>query len=135
MTELEELARRIGVDTNMVFVGYVPKTEMPYYHAASDIFADPCIYGQGYASMEALSCGKPTIGFKIGQIRVVDKVDSYLVETGDVEELANKLIWLIENPKLRKEMGTKGRKRMVEQHDFENRIDKLIELYNHLLRA
>lgn len=134
-TELQELARRIGMDRNMVFIGYVPKTEMPYYHAASDIFVDPCIYGQGYASMEALSCGKPVIGFKTGQIRVIHKVDSYLVETGDIEKLANKMIWLIENPKLRKEMGTKGRKRMVEQHGFENRIDRLIELYNHLLRA
>ena len=131
--ELQELARRMGVNRNIIFIGYVPKTEMPFYHAASDIFVDPCIFGQGYASLEALSCGKPVIGFKIGQIRVIDGVDGFLVKPGNIEDLADKMIWLIENPKLRKEMGMKGRKRVVEEQDFEKRVNTLIKLYNRLL--
>jgi len=133
--DLEELARQMGVDRNVSFVGYIPRTEMPCYHAASDIFVDPCIFGQGYAAVEALLSGKPVIAFKAGQIRIMNEVDGYLVQPGDVEDLANKMIWLLENPKLRKEMGIKGRKRAVKQHDMENRVRNLMRVYNHVLYA
>jgi len=108
---------------------------MPCYHAASDIFVDPCIFGQGYAALEALLSGKPVIAFKVGQIRIMDEVEGYLVQPGDVEDLANKMMWLLENPKLRKKMGIKGRKRAVKQHDMENQVRNLMRVFNHVLYA
>ena len=130
--DLQELARRIGVDRNVIFTGHLPKKEMPFYHAASDIFVDPCIFGQGSSSLEALSCGRPVIGFKTGQIRVRDQVDGYLVKTGNVEELADKIMLLVKNPKLRREMGMNGRKRIIEQNSIESRVNRLMNIYSRL---
>lgn len=129
----QELARRIGVNRNVIFTSHIPKTEMPFYHAASNIFVDPCIFGQGSSSLEALSCGKPVIGFNTGQIKIVDGVDGFLVETGNVEELADRILWLVEHPNARREMGAKGRERVKKQHNLEGRVDQILKIYDKVL--
>ena len=132
-TDLQELTRRMGVNRNVIFTGNLPKTEMPFYHAASNIFVDPCIFGQGSSSLEALSCGKPVIGFNTGQIKIVDGVDGFLVETGNIEELADRILWLVEHPHARREIGAKGRERVKKQHNLEGRVDQILKIYDEVL--
>ena len=40
---------------------------------------------------------------------IADEESGFLVSQGNVEELADKLIYLIQNPEKRKEMGTKAK--------------------------
>jgi len=135
LADLQQLARDLNVANHVKFLGQAPKTNMPLYHAASDIFVDPCIFGQGYASVEALLCGKPVIGFKMGQIRVNDEVDGYLVEPFSVKDLAERITQLIKHPAMRQEMGLKGRKRILDEgHGLQNKALKLIEIYDMLLK-
>lgn len=127
--QLQTATQSFGIAKNVIFVGYVPKTEMPFYHAASDISVDPSYYGQGYAALEAMACGKPVVGFREGQIKIIDNVNGFLVDPYNVKALADKIVQLIDDAKLRKEMGLRGRRYVVDNCGINVRVKKLIELY------
>ena len=130
LNDLQQLADSLKVAEHVKFLGQVRKTEMPFYYAASDIFVDPCIMGQGYGSLEALACGKPVVGFKVGQIKVREGVNGFLVELGDIEGLADRLLQLIEQPHIRKEMGEKGRRTIKKNYSLGSRINDILRIYN-----
>lgn len=78
--------------------------------------------GLSMAMLEAISCGLPLVAFACpcGPRDVVeDGTNGYLVENGDVVQLANKIISMIENPDIRKQMG-KQAKIKSEQYKIEN---------------
>jgi glycosyltransferase involved in cell wall biosynthesis len=135
LADLQRLASDLNVADHIKFLGQVPKTDMPFYYAAGDIFVDPCLVGQGYAALEALSCGKPVIGFTVGQIKVEDGRDGFLVEFGDVKEIARRIIWLVENPSKRQKMGVCGRKRVEGHCSLKGRINDIISLYEKVISS
>jgi glycosyltransferase involved in cell wall biosynthesis len=73
----------------------------------------------GMVIIEAMSVGVPCVSFACtGPKEVItDKEDGLLVEEGNVDELANGLITLIESESLRKKMGKKA-KENVERYTF-----------------
>ena len=61
--------------------------------------------------IEAMSCGLPVVSLivNLGQMKLLKiGVDGFLVENGNIIQLAEKINILIENDKLRKEMGEKA---------------------------
>ncbi len=67
--KLKTLAKQLGVDKHIRWVGLVPYTELPKYLLASDIFIRPSISeGFGNSFVEALAVGKPIIGTHVGGI-------------------------------------------------------------------
>jgi len=94
---LEELKKLIKPhDTEVLFVGYVPDEELPYYYAACDVYATASFHeGFNLPAVEAQECGKPVVAFDIGSHKEVVK-NGFLVRKGDVERFARKLIEVIE---------------------------------------
>jgi len=64
LANLQRFAKSLKITDHVRFLGQVPKTEMPFSNAASDISIDPCLFGQGYASLEAMACGSWLLGLK-----------------------------------------------------------------------
>ena len=62
--------------------------------------------------IEAMACGVPPVSFTCpcGPRDIIDDgKDGLLVEDGNIEELAEKICYLIENEETRKEMGRQAR--------------------------
>jgi len=135
LPRLQRLVGKLGITNNVKFLGLVSRDKMPFYYAASDLVVDPTIFGQGYAALEAMACGKPVIGFKVGQIKIRDNLDGFLVEPYDVKTLADKIIQLIIDPELRKRMGENARMNVVKNYNIDIRIDNIIHIYDTLLRS
>jgi len=84
---------------------------------------------------EAMAMGLPVIGTQHGGIPelIEDGISGYLVPERDVEAIADKLNYLIENPQKWPEMGKAGR-RYVEKHYDLNRLnDELVVNYEKAL--
>ncbi|MDM5190892.1 glycosyltransferase family 4 protein [Bacillus sp. DX4.1] len=73
----------------------------------------------GMVIIEAMSVGVPCVGFACTGPRevITHKEDGILVEEGNVDELANSLMTLIESEELRKEYGRNAKKN-VEKYTF-----------------
>jgi glycosyltransferase involved in cell wall biosynthesis len=131
--ELRLLVKKLMLEKNVIFIGSVPHEQMPKYYAACEINCNPCILGQGYSALEALACEKPVVGARAKmQIRIEDNVDGLLFELGNIEDFASKISWLLEHPEKRREMGRRGRNRVVEQHSLKTQTQKHIEIYNRI---
>lgn len=133
LSYLKSLTNNLGIERNVRFVGQVPRSLMPFFYAASDIVVDPTIFGQGYAALEAMACGKPVIGFRTGQVKIADKLSGYLVEPYDIEALADRIALLLGDPELRRQMGKNARMYVERNFSLERRINMLINIYDRIL--
>lgn len=81
--------------------------------------------------IEAFSVGKPIIGTAVdGTIEIIaDGTDGFLVEAKNVNALANKMNFLIENKRMNNIMGKKGLEKYKKEFSMECFADKYITLY------
>ncbi len=99
----------------------------------SSIFAFSSRFeGFGMVITEAMSCGIPPVAFAgpCGPKDIItDGEDGILVTPGDIETLAQKICFLIENEDIRKEMGRKAR---IRAQDF--RLERLAAEWDRLFK-
>lgn len=71
-----------------------------------------------------LACNNPAISEV-----VKDTEDGYLIDFDDREELANKILYLLKNDKIREEMGKKGYEKVKQKYDWDKNLEKLRKIY------
>lgn len=120
---LERLAMDLGIANHVNFIGPKFGEDLAECYSACDVFVMPSSgEGFGLVFLEAMAFGKPVIGGNHGGTPdvVVDGVTGFLVEYGDVETLADRLIRLLKEDGLRRQMGEAGRRRVLENFTFEH---------------
>ncbi len=120
---LERLAQRLNFPVRLL--GRVPESELPKVFAMGDVFAMPCRNrwggleqeGFGIVFTEAAASGVPQVAGRSGGAHeaVVDGVTGIVVdEPGQVEEVADAILTILQNPEQTKRMSEEGRKRSVD---------------------
>lgn len=110
-TRLQSLVNKLQIVDNVIFEGKVPNELLPAYYSLCDIFTFPSNYeGWGMVAIEAMLCGKPVVMTDVGCAgeAVIDGKNGFVVPVSDVNALAQKIIYLLENAELRAEMGKNG---------------------------
>ncbi len=89
------------------------------------------------AVAEALALGKPVVSSRVGAVgeMIEDGVNGFLVESGDEEMLAERLIRLMKDPHLRCEMGKKGRELARKKWTPENVAQATVDAYYSVLAS
>jgi glycosyltransferase involved in cell wall biosynthesis len=104
-------------DTRIRYIGYIDQVENVYHTA--DIVVAPSRWQEplGLINLEAGACHKPVVATRVGGIpeAVEDGVNGFLVEPGDVANLADRVAQLIADPALRARLGEAGRARVEQQ--------------------
>jgi len=137
--ELEELSIELGVIEKIIFKGRIPHEDIHSYIASSDIYintfyTDKGGGGIGVATMEGMSSGLPIVAAKRPgiEIGVNEGMNGLLFKGGNPKALAKKIITLLENDDMRKELGRNSRKKALEIGDWENNMAEINLLYNQL---
>jgi glycosyltransferase involved in cell wall biosynthesis len=106
-----------------------------HYFASSDILCLPS-YREGFGQViiEAAASGIPAVASRIYGITdaIEENTSGLLFEPGAVDELADKLMFLIENPTTLKKLGQDARERAKKLFSSEIIISKTIEFYENL---
>lgn len=86
--------------------------------------------------LEAMAHGVPVIANNIpGMNEVIsDGVDGFLVETGNIEMMAQRIALLLGDPILREQMGEAGRRTVREKFNMTQRVEEFMGLYEELCR-
>jgi glycosyltransferase involved in cell wall biosynthesis len=131
-----ELAGKLGLKDYIVFTGAIPRHIIPKYYAASDIVVVPSLQESwGLVATEAMACGKPVIVSNVGGLpdQIIDGFNGFLVPPRSPKAIADKILYLLENPSEARRLGRNGRMLAEEKYDIEKRVDKIIEIYRKLL--
>lgn len=119
---LEDLARRLGLDSRIEFTGPLGQKEVPAQYLRADVFALPSFAeGLPVVLMEAMSMGVACLATRIAGIPelVRSGENGLLVPAGDVEALAEGLGALLTDPRLRRRLGDEARAAVTAEYDLE----------------
>lgn len=128
--KIEGLIERFNLKKNVIIKEKIPNDNMPEVYQKSDIFVLPSLNeGVPKTLLEAMACGKPVVLSEFPHLEELIKNAGLTFSKGDVHALADKIMSLIRDRELAKELGNTGRKKIVEEHSWENTVSKTIELY------
>ncbi len=136
--DLERLAARTGVAEAVRFTGAVPWSELPAHFGAGDVFAMPCrtrrggldVEGLGIVYLEASATGLPVVAGDSGGApdAVLDGETGFVVPGGSPEQAADRVLALLRDPELRRNMGERGRRWVEEAWRWDLLADRLQSL-------
>lgn len=128
--ELESQIEELGLTNHVHLAGFVDN--VPTLLKAFDIFVLPSISeGLAYAILEAGAASLPVIASNTGGIpEVIDSSSGILVPVGNVDEIKNAEIYLLNNPADRSRLGTALNKKIIECFSLEIMSKQTCALYS-----
>jgi glycosyltransferase involved in cell wall biosynthesis len=134
---LRERVLRAGLKSKVIFTGHL--SDISSALGALDVFVLPSQFTEGLSRVliEAMACARPVIATARGGNleTVVEGETGLLFPCADSAALAEKLLSLLDDPDLRKEMGRKARARAERLFDSRKTSQCIHRLYEELLEA
>lgn len=137
---LENLAQELKIEKKIKFEGFIPNLKVPKVINKMDIFVVPSVLDSesfGVAAVEAMACEVPVIVSNVGGLRevVIDNETGFVIPKKDYKAIAEKIKKLIDNNELRKKMGKRGRKKVIDLYNWNNNVENMIEIYNKIIEG
>lgn len=135
-SQLEQLAKSLGIERNVVFPGY--RSSLQSVYSAFDIFMlSSRREGLPNCILEAMAMGLPVVTTDVAGAKelVKDGETGYVLPQGDVEGLGAALLKLADDSALRTRFRQAGRARIEHEFSFSNRLRRIEDLYEGMLAA
>ena len=136
--EIKNKISSFGLNNNVIPLGIV--NNMPEVMAASDIFMAPYLSIESIADypvsiLEAMAVGKPIIASEVGGIPEIisHQKNGMLVRPNDPVDLANAIIYMLNNKEEAIKKGLEGAKLVSEEFGTERVVDKLERIYGEVI--
>ncbi|MEW5806323.1 MAG: glycosyltransferase family 4 protein [Acidobacteriota bacterium] len=127
---LKKRAEMRGLKQKVFFLG--EQKNIKDFLASVDIMAVPSLVeGLGIAAIEAMAAGIPVVAFKTGGLAEVveDGVTGFLTPGGNVLALAERLMQLAGDEKLRTSMGEEAKKKANRDFSYRKMVDAYEKIY------
>lgn len=131
--EIELLARNLGVESSVVFIGLVDREQLPYYYNLADVFVMVSRYakegeveGFGIAVLEAAMCAVPAVissGCGLEEA-VIPNQTALVVEPDDPQATAQAILRLLNDEPLRRKMSEQAFRFVRESTTMNQRMDE-----------
>jgi glycosyltransferase involved in cell wall biosynthesis len=135
---LRRLVDELALGASVRFAGRVSEDELVRWYSAADIFALPSsAEGQGIAALEAMACGLPVVASAVGGLltTIQEGVTGWLVASGDVPVLAERLIGVLGDPSLRARIGAAAREAARQHFSWGNTVAQTMQVYHDVART
>jgi glycosyltransferase involved in cell wall biosynthesis len=106
--------------------------QTPFLYALADVFTLPSFYENcPLAMLEAMASGRPIVASNISGISelVTHEKDGLLTQCGNVDQLAETIITLIEDDGLRKKLGRNARRSVQVHNDWKKVATEVSDYY------
>ncbi|MGD6774998.1 MULTISPECIES: N-acetyl-alpha-D-glucosaminyl L-malate synthase BshA [Bacillaceae] len=129
------LVKELGLKDKVLFLGKQENLEDLY--SISDLML---LLSEkesfGLVLLEAMACGVPSVGTKIGGIPEVidDGVTGYLSDVGDVEDIAKNAVRILDNAALHKEFAENAISRVKEHFSSQRIVEQYEDMYKQLIK-
>jgi len=129
---LRDLSRSLRISSNVIFTGSIAHDQIPEYLAAADIYTISSIFeGTCIAMAEAMASGKPVVATRFAGTEdlIINSKNGFIIEQKDYKTFAEKILFLLNNPNIAKDMGKKGMLRVSDFFENNKNIDMVIKLW------
>jgi glycosyltransferase involved in cell wall biosynthesis len=131
--KLEELSNKLGIFENVKFTGFVDERLKPLYYKAADVFCLPSTLNTEVfpiVLLEASASGLPMVTSDLNTFKCIieEGYNGLFTKRGDENNLADAIIYLLENEEVRNKMGKNARKK-VEDYSWEKIAEETERVY------
>lgn len=135
---LIEYLKSKSIEDNVMFLGCLNEKDLfKEYRDCSVVIVTSKFETFFLPGAEGLAAGKPVVGTKVGFLPEVisDSENGFLVDYGDYKKFAQRLITLLKDPSMRREMGKRGRKEALRRFLPKVVAQQMKEFYEYVLKA
>jgi glycosyltransferase involved in cell wall biosynthesis len=128
---LEKLTQHLEITNNVIFTGFVPDEDLPYFYKMGRCFIIASIAELlSLGALQAMASGLPVIAVNAGALSelVKDKVNGYLFEEGDIPAISRHIEDIITNDEVYRRMSEKSME-YASQHDINKTLESFEKLY------
>ncbi|MCX5699834.1 MAG: glycosyltransferase family 4 protein [Candidatus Omnitrophica bacterium] len=129
---LKKMVNHLNLEKNVLFTGAVEYKKVPEYFKASDIFVLPSLHeGRANVLIEAALAKKPIVSTDVGGARevIIDRKTGFIIEQMNHRQLTDKILFLLNNPKIAQKFGEDGFSFVKENLQETNEAIKLIQCW------
>lgn len=133
--KLRNLCNKQQINGFVEVLGYVEDDRMTELLMSSDIYILPSFAeGLPIAMLEAMAAGLPIISTLVGSIPDVieENVNGFLVEPGNYDALAAKIVQLMHDEGLRQRMGRNNIEKIRRQYSTQKTMERLEKVYRQI---
>jgi glycosyltransferase involved in cell wall biosynthesis len=138
LEEMRQLAKTLGIADFVTFTGRVPDQQLLEMLNTADVCVNPDLSNEMNDKstmnkiMEYMALGKPIVQFDLTEGRFSAAEASLYAARNDVEDLAAKILELLDDAPRRARMGEFGRQRVVNELEWKYEAPKLLAAYEAL---
>jgi len=127
---LEAEITALGLDDNVLLMGILKKIA-PLLRKSDLAVLPSLVEPLGMFQIEAQYLEVPTIASRVGGIpeTMLDQHTGLMIESGNVQQWTNAIIWMLSNPEPAKQMAKAGKKMVVEKFSLNANTNSLIGLF------
>jgi len=136
LADLRRMVTDKGVGDTVNFTGRIPDQQLLEILSTADVCVNPdrpCEMNDISTMikiMEYMALGKPIVQFDLREGRFSAQDAALYADTrNQVADFAAKIVWLLDNPKERKQMGEFGRRRVERELAWEYSVPNLLAAY------
>lgn len=119
--DFRELSRELGISEHVIISGYIEHSLVPSIIRSIDVFCLSSLSESfGVSALEAMSCQKPVIATDAdGFLEIISNNDvGIIVPKADSKAMAEKMLYLYNNPTISKRIGDNARKYVVKKYQW-----------------
>ena len=139
LSQTRALCTELGMDPYIDFTGYInDRSQLKEYVEEADICLETALDSEVNRKstfikvMEYMAAGKSIVAFDLDETRFTVGDSAILVQPGDLQAYAKAIDRLIKEPSTRKELGDRGRKRIIEELNWGKASRRLLSAYESL---